>query len=109
MRYRIPKAISVIYTQNCFAQDAQRTYLHCLPAQNEEGFCSLSQESGELVYQNMFDLICLLYTNADPNTINTRLNENLFILITGNSERVEQDLGRTGGLYFWDIMSLRCL
>jgi hypothetical protein len=108
MKYRIPKQHQLYLPQQACTR-RPRSYSHWLPAQNKEGFCPLSQESGELVYQNMFDLVCLLYPNADPNAVNARLNENLLILITGDSERIEQDFWRTGCFYFWDIMPFRRL
>lgn len=74
------------------------TYLDWFPPQDEEGFCALCQESGELVHQDMFNFICLLDPDAHTNTVHAGLNQDLFVLIPRNCEGVKEK--------FWGALSL---
>lgn len=79
--------------------------------ENEEGFCSLGQESCELVYQDVLDFIRLLDLYADAGAVDARFNKNALIFVTGYNQRVEKDFRRAGSFNFRDIMSfggLRC-
>lgn len=57
----------------------------------------------------MLNLIGLFDLNADANAVDTGLNEDSLVFISGNSERIEQNFW--GGLRFdfRDIVSFRCL
>jgi hypothetical protein len=57
----------------------------------------------------MLDLVRLLYPYADTDTVHTRLDEDLLILVACNSQWVQEDLGGACSFYLWDIVSLRCL
>jgi hypothetical protein len=39
----------------------------------------------------VFDFICLLDLNADPDTVYARLDEDSLILVSGDSQGVQQD------------------
>ena len=57
---------------NCPAPHAYAstsTYIDRLPPQDEEGLRSLGQEPRELVYQDVLDLIRLLYPYADAHAV----------------------------------------
>lgn len=88
---------------------ADRVYLYRLPPQDKERLGALCQESCELVDQNMFDLVGLLYPDADADTVDTRLNEDLLIFVAGDVQRVQQELGGAAGFDFGDIVSFRGL
>lgn len=64
--------------------------LHWFPPQYEKWLRSLRQESRKLVYQHMLNLICLFYSYADSHTVHTGLDEDLLILISRNSHRIQQ-------------------
>lgn len=61
------------------------------------------------MYQYMLDLVGLLDSDANTHTVHAGLNEDLLILITGNSQRIEEDFWGTGGLDLWNVMPLRRL
>jgi len=81
------------------------TNLDRFPPQDEERLGSLCQESCEFVDQNVLDLIGLLYPYADSHTVDTRLDEHPFILITRNSKGIQEDFWRACGLNFWNVVS----
>jgi hypothetical protein len=64
------------------------TDLDGLPSENEERFGTLCQEAGELVDQDVFDLVCLLDPDADADAVDTGLDEDTLVLVTGDSQRV---------------------
>lgn len=55
--------------------------------------------------QDVFDFIGLLYSYADTNTVDTRFDKDLFVFIAGNSQRIEEEFGRTGCFDFGNIVS----
>jgi len=61
------------------------------------------------VYQDILDLVCLLYPDANSDAVDTGLNEDSFVLVTGNSQGVQEKFWRAGCLDLWDIVPLRCL
>lgn len=71
------------------SQTHEKAYLYRFASQNEEGFGSLSQESGELVYQDILNLIGLFYPDANSHTVDARFYEDLLVLIAGNGQWVE--------------------
>lgn len=81
------------------------TYLHRLPPQDKERLGTLCQEPCELVDQNVFDLVCLFYPDADTDTVDTWLDKDLLIFVAGNVQRVQQELGRATGFDLGDIVS----
>ena len=83
--------------------------LYWLSPQDEEGLGTLCQEPGELVDQDMLNLIRLLYPNADTNTVHARFDEHLFVLIARNRKGVEEEFGGALGFDLGDVMSLGCL
>lgn len=76
-----------------------------LPPQNKERLGALCQESCEFMDQNVLNLVGLLYPNADADTVDTWLDENLLVLVARDVQGVEQELGGAGGLDFGDIVS----
>ena len=80
--------------------------LYWLASQDEEGFRALRQESCELVYQDMLNFICLLYSYANTDTVDTGLNEDLLVFIARNSQRIKENFGGAGGFNLWDVVPL---
>jgi hypothetical protein len=72
------------YNQHFACTQICTTNLDRLSPQNEEGFRSLSQESCELVNQNMLNLICLLDLDAYAYTVYAWFNQHSFILVASN-------------------------
>ena len=58
------------------------TNLDGFPSQNEERLGTLCQEAGELVDQDVFDLVCLLDSDADADAVDTGLDEDTLVLVT---------------------------
>lgn len=85
-------------------QERDVVSLDWFPPQDEEGFCSLRQESGKLVDQDVLNFICLLNSDADAHTVYAGLNQDLFILIPRNCEGVEEQFWGALSLDFRDIM-----
>ena len=69
----------------------------------------MCDESCELMHQDVFYVIRLLYLNAHPHTIHRRLYEDFLILISGYVEGIEEDFGAASGFDFGDIVPLGCL
>ncbi len=59
--------------------------------------------------QDVFDLIRLLYSDTDSNTVDARFDQDFLILVAGDGQWVEEDFWRAGGFDFRDIMALRSL
>ena len=51
----------------------------------------MGQEASELVDQDVLDLICLLYPNADADTVDAGLDEDTLVLIARDGQRVQED------------------
>jgi hypothetical protein len=79
------------------------------PPQDVEALGALSQEAGELVYENVLNLIGLLDLDAYPYTVDRGLNIDSLVLVAGYGERVEDDFGGAGGFNLRDIVSLGSL
>lgn len=84
---------------------ADSMYLYGLPPQNEERLGTLCQEPCELVDQDVFNLVCLLYPDADADTVDTWFDEDLLIFVARDVQRVQQELGGATGFDFGDIVS----
>ena len=84
-------------------------YLHGLSPQYEERFRPLCQKSGELVHQNVFNLVGLLNFDANPDTIDARFYQNFLVLVSRNCQRVEEDFWRACCFNLGYIMALGCL
>lgn len=82
------------------------THLDRFPPQNEEGLGALFQESGELVYQDVLDLVGLLNLDADAHAVDAGLDEDALVLVTRNRQGRQEDLWRRPGLDFGDIVTL---
>ena len=54
----------------------------------------------------MLNLICLLDLDADAHAVYAGLDQHTLVLVSGYSERVEEDFGRSLGFDFRDIVSL---
>lgn len=81
-------------------------YLNSLSPQDKERLRSLRQKPRELMHQDILNIICLFYLDANPHTIHRRLYEHLFILVSGYVEGVEEDFGRACGFDFGNIVAL---
>lgn len=66
-----------------------KTNLNRLSPQNKEVLRPLCQEPRELVHQDMLNLIRLLDLDADTDRVDTGLNKDSLVLITGDSEWVQ--------------------
>ena len=84
----------------------QTAHLDRLPPEDEEGLCSLRQETRELVHQDILYFVRLLDFDADTCTVHAGFNEHLLVLIPGDREGIEENFGRAGGFNFGDIMPL---
>lgn len=58
------------------------------------------------MYENVLNLICLLYPYADSHTIDGRLNKYALFLISGNGKWVQQHFGGGLGFDLGNIVSL---
>lgn len=85
------------------------TDLDGFPSQNEERFGALCQEAGELVDQDVFDLVCLLDSNADTDAVDGGLDQDTLVLVAGNGQGVQEDFGRGLSFDLGDIMAFGCL
>ena len=63
------------------------------PAQDVEGLGSLCQEAGELVDQNVLNLVRLLDFDADAHAVNAWLNVDALVFVSRHGEGVEDDFG----------------
>lgn len=61
------------------------------------------------MYQDVLDFICLLYPDANSDAVDTGLNENFLVLITSNSQGIEEKFWRAGCLDLWNVVSFRGL
>jgi hypothetical protein len=77
-----------------------------LPPEDEEGLGTLCEESGELVDQDVLNLVGLLDLDADSYAVDAGLNEHALVLVAGNCQRRQQDLGRCPSLDLGDIVAL---
>lgn len=57
----------------------------------------------------MLDLVRLLYSDAHADTVHTRLDKHLLVLVSRNSQGVQQQFGRAASLDFRYVMSFRRL
>lgn len=62
-------------------------YLDWFSPQDKECLCSLGQESCELVDEDILNLVGLLDLDADAHTVDTRLDEDLLVLVARNYQR----------------------
>ena len=85
------------------------TDLDGFPSEDEEGLCTLCQEAGELVDQDVFDLVCLLDPDADADTVDAGLDKDTLVLIAGDSQGIQKDFGRGLSFDLGDIMAFGSL
>jgi hypothetical protein len=90
-------------------QERNVVALDRLPSQDEERLGTLCQEAGELVHQNVLDLVGLLDLDADAYAVDARLDQDSLVLVARDRQRRQQDLGRCARLDLGDIVSLSCL
>jgi hypothetical protein len=79
------------------------------PSEYEEAFSSLSEEPCELVHQYLLNLIGLLYADAHTHRVDRGLDEDTFILVAGNSQRIEKRFGGACGFNLGDIVTFGSL
>lgn len=84
-------------------------YLDSLSPQNEKGLGALGQEPGELVYENVLNLIGLLYPETDPDAVYAGLDKDPLILVARDNQGVEEDFGGALGFDLGDVMPFGCL
>lgn len=65
----------------------------------------MRQEAGELVHQDILDLVGLLDLDAYADAVDRGLDEHALILVPRDRQGREQDLWRRLRLYFGDIVS----
>lgn len=81
-------------------------HLDRFPPQDEEGLTPLGEETGELVDQNVLDLVRLLDPDADADRVDGRLDQDSLVLIARNGQGRQEDLGGRLGLNLGDVVSL---
>ena len=79
--------------------------LYCFSSQDEERLRSLGEEAGKFVNQDVLNLVCLLYPDADTNAVDAWLDEDLLILIARNGERIQQHFWRALCFDFGNVVS----
>lgn len=62
------------------------TDLDRFPPQNEEGLCTLRQESCKLVDQNMLNFVGLLDLDADTDGVDAGLNQDTLVLVARDGQ-----------------------
>ena len=80
--------------------------LNGFAAEDEEGLSALGQETGELVNEDTLDLVGLLDADADADAVDAGLDEDTLVLVPGDGQGVQQDLGGGLGLDLGDIVTL---
>lgn len=80
-------------------------HLDGLSSENEEGLGSLCQEPGELVYQDVLDLIGLLDLDADAYTVDAGLDKDSLVLVARNRQGCKQHFRGSPGFDLGDIVS----
>ena len=63
------------------------SHLDRFPPENEERFGSLRQKTSELMDEDVLNLVRLLDLDAYPNAVDTRLNEDLLVLVSCDGQR----------------------
>lgn len=71
-----------------FTETRLRLYLDRFSPQNEEGLSTLCQKASKLVDQDVFNLVGLFDLDADSDAVDTRLNQDLFAIVSSNGERI---------------------
>lgn len=61
------------------------------------------------MHQYILNLVCLLDLDTDAYTVDAGLDQDLFILVSGHGQRVEEDFWGAGGFDLGDVMPLRSL
>ena len=87
-------------------QRIRQAYFDRLPTKDEERFGALREKSCELVYEDVFYFIGLLDLDTDADAVYAGLDEDLFVFVPRDSQRIEQHLWRTGSFNFRHIVSL---
>lgn len=59
--------------------------------------------------ENVLDFVGLLYPDTDTDTVYAGFYEDLLVLVTRHSQRVQEDLGRALGLNLWYVVSFGSL
>lgn len=90
-------------------QEADIISLDRFPPQNIKALRALGQEACKLVHKDMLNLVGLLDLDAYPHAVDRRLNVDLLVLIAGDGERVQDDLGGAGGFDLGHVVALRSL
>lgn len=75
-----------------------------LPPEDEKGLGALCQEAGELVHQDVFDLVGLLDLDAYPYAVDGRLDQDTLVLVARNGQRSQKHFGRRASFDFGDIV-----
>lgn len=57
------------------------------------------------MHQNVLDLVGLFYPYADAHAVHRGFNEHALFLVSGDGQRVEDELGRSSRFDFGDIVS----
>ena len=65
------------------------TCLDGLSSQDDKVLCTLHEEAGKLVAQNLFNLVGLLDADADAHRVDGELDKHLLVLIATDGDRVQ--------------------
>ena len=82
-------SLYIVNSKKTGPQRIPQAYLHRLPTKDEEGLGSLGQKSCELMHENMFYFVGLLDLDTDADAVYARFNEDLFVFVPGNCQRIE--------------------
>jgi hypothetical protein len=61
------------------------------------------------MYKDVLNLVGLFDLDAYPDTVDARLDQDTLILVSGDGQRIEQNLRRGFGFNLRHIMTFRCL
>jgi hypothetical protein len=61
------------------------------PPQHNEILRALHHKSSELCTENALDLVGLLYSDADTDRVDGRLDQDAFVFVAGNRQGVQED------------------
>lgn len=59
--------------------------------------------------QDVFNLVCLFYPDADADAVDAGLDEDTLVLVTRDGQRVEEDFGRGLRFDLGHVMAFRGL
>lgn len=90
-------------------EEADVVALNWFPPQDEEILRSHHHKAHEFMAQNLFNLICLLDSDADADRVDGALDQNLLPVIAADDHRLEQQLLATPYFHLGLVVALHYL